>query len=96
MLFPFAPSLHRPFAGLISGGISCRWNFFAALLTIINKGAQPLCQLLLSHIPTGLGQWGFLFALIEGKSYFVSGHILDKYELRDVIYSLAHDQFPHY
>jgi hypothetical protein len=28
-------------------------------LTIINKRAQPLCQLLFSHIPTGIGSVGF-------------------------------------
>ena len=87
MLFPLALSPHWPFAGLLSGGIFCRWNFFVAILTIINKRAQPLCQLLLSRIPTAIGQWGFLFVLIERIPYFVSEYISDKCELRDVMLS---------
>ena len=58
MLFSLARNPHWPFAGLLSGGIFCRWNFFTATLTIINKRAQPLCQLLFSHIPTGIGSVG--------------------------------------
>jgi hypothetical protein len=87
MLFPLALNPH--WLRIVSGGIFCRWNFFTAILTIINKRAQPLCQLLLSRIPTGIGQWEFLFVPIERKPYFVSEYISNKCELRDVIHSFT-------
>ena len=71
--YPHALALgpHWPFAGLLSGSIFCRWNFFTAILTIINKRAEPLCQLLLSRIPTGIGLVGFSFLHVDRNLHLV-------------------------